>query len=183
MPWLEPDAEIREIQVWFGRRGKELFIKPHGIGYHAVVMEAGTESGEARVYYADSELDAARLALRSYARERLSGALHAVGQIAQSQVGQLVIAEVALARVPLMRHRYARQVAIGAAIWMADERNRRAIRAVAGAAADVASVSRRTHRAQEIASSSRRAIRPAVELLGEAAVEIRSRTRREPPGI
>ena len=180
MPWIDPDAEIREIGAWFARRDKDLFIKPHGAGFHAVVMDAGSDSGRAHVYFADTELEAARLALRSYARERLTVALRSVGRIAQTQAGQIMIAEIALARLPLMRKRYARQAAVGVAVWMADDRNRRAVRSAVSAAADVAALSagKRTRRAQDLAAGSRKAVRPAVQLLGEAAVELRSRTRK-----
>ncbi len=54
MPWVEPEEEMAAINDWFGRRGKELWIKPHGLGFHAVVMDAGSQSGQALVYYADS---------------------------------------------------------------------------------------------------------------------------------
>ena len=75
MPWVEPEAEIANVAAWFARRGKELWIKPHQLGFHAVVMDAGSQSGKALVYYGDSEVDAAREARRAYAMGQMKDAM------------------------------------------------------------------------------------------------------------
>ncbi len=165
MPWVEPEEEMAAINDWFGRRGKELWIKPHGLGFHAVVMDAGSQSGQALVYYADSELDAARAARRQYAMGQMKDALRAVGKVAQTQAGQVLIAELALSRIKFMRRPYVRQAAVGAAIWMVDERNRKVLTRIGSATADLAAVSARERRVQELADSSLRAIEPTVRKL------------------
>jgi hypothetical protein len=132
-------------------------------------MELGTHSGQALVYFADSEVEAARTARRSYVRSQMKDALRSVGRIAQTQAGQMLIAEVALARLPLFKKAYARQAALGAAVWMADGRNRQAVRGVGSAAVDLARVSAGQGRPQEIAAGSRRMIDPAIRLIAGAA--------------
>ena len=127
MPWVEPDEEIENVRAWFGRRGKELWIKPHGVGFHAVVMDTGSESGQALVYYADSEVDAALEARRSYALSQMKDAMRAVGRVAQTQAGQVIIAEVMLGRMKIMKNPFVRQATVGAVVWMSDERNRRVL--------------------------------------------------------
>jgi hypothetical protein len=169
VPWIDADEEIRDVTRWFGDRGKELWIKPHGVGFQAVVMELGVQSGQALVFFADSEVEAARTARRAFARSEMKDAVRAVGRIAQTQAGQMLIAEVALARLPLFKKAYARQAALGAAVWMADGRNRQAVRGVGSAAIDLARVSAGQRSPQELAAGSRRAIEPAIRLLAGVA--------------
>lgn len=166
MPWVEPDAEIADISAWFAARGKELWIKPHGLGHHAVVIDAGNQSGQALLYYADSELDAARLARRSYVRGQMMDALRAVGRVAQTQAGQVLIAELALARLPILKKPYIRQATVATAVWMVDDRNRRAITRIGTAAIDLAVVSSKERRVQDLAATSMRMIEPALRALG-----------------
>jgi hypothetical protein len=158
MPWVEPEEEIESIREWFGRRKKELWIKPHGIGYHAVVMEMGSESGQALVYYADSEVDAAREARKQYALGQMKDAMRAVGRVAQTQAGQVIIAEVMLGRMKIMKNPFVRQATVGAVVWMADERNRKVLTRVGSATADLAAVSAKDNRVQAIADTSRKVI-------------------------
>jgi hypothetical protein len=165
MPWVEPEAEIANVTAWFARRGKELWIKPHQLGYHAVVMDAGSQSGNALVYYGDSEVDAAREARRAYAMGQMKDAMKAVGRVAQTQAGQVLIAEVMLSRLKIMKKPYVRQAAVGAAVWMADERNRKVIGRVGSATVDLAAVSARDKRVRDFADSSRRVIEPTVRRL------------------
>ena len=165
MPWVEPDEEIENVRAWFGRRGKELWIKPHGVGFHAVVMDTGSESGQALVYYADSEVDAALEARRSYALSQMKDAMRAVGRVAQTQAGQVIIAEVMLGRMKIMKNPFVRQATVGAVVWMSDERNRRVLTRVGAATVDLAAISARERRVQELAESSKRAIAPAIRLL------------------
>ena len=57
-----------------------------------------------------------------------------------------------------MKKPYVRQAAVGAAVWMADERNRKVIGRVGSATVDLAAVSAKERRVQSIAESSRRVI-------------------------
>jgi hypothetical protein len=137
MPWIEPEAELEEIRRWFERRGRELWVQPAADGrFRAIVTEAGRETGEA--HYADgaSELEAARRARRSFAGRQLREALSTVGAIAQSEAGQLVITELALARMPLLKRPAARRAVLAGSLWIADPRNRGAVKELSRRAGD-----------------------------------------------
>jgi hypothetical protein len=137
VPWIDPEHEIADIRSWFERRGRELWVQPSPDGqWRAVVTESGRQTGEA--HYADgaSEVEAARRARRSYAGKQLRDALSTVGAIAQSEAGQLVITELALARVPMLKRPAARRALLAGSIWMADPRNRGAVKELGRRAGD-----------------------------------------------
>jgi hypothetical protein len=137
MPWIDPEAELAEIRQWFANRGRELWVQPASNGqWRAVVTEIGRETGEA--HYADgaTEVEAARRARRSFAGRQLRDALSTVGAIAQSEAGQLIITELALARVPLLKRPAARRAVMAGSLWMADPRNRGAVKELGRRAGD-----------------------------------------------
>lgn len=137
MGWSDPGAEVRSIERWFADRGLELALieRPDG-GWRAIVTQADAQSGQAEFTEGMSALEAAQRARRRYSTRRLRGAAGAVGAAAQSEVGQLLIAEVALARIPLVKRALPRQAAVAAGVWMLDRGRRRAIRELGAAGAD-----------------------------------------------
>ncbi|HUZ83243.1 MAG TPA: hypothetical protein VMU66_01010, partial [Gaiellales bacterium] len=100
MGWSDPAGEVQAIVRWFSDRGLELSLqqRPDG-GWRAIVTAVGVQTGQAEFTEGLSELEAAQRARRRHSTRRLRGAAGAVGAAAQSEVGQLLIAEVALARI------------------------------------------------------------------------------------
>jgi hypothetical protein len=60
--------------------------------------------------------------------------------MAQTEVGQLLIAEVALTKLPLGKRPFARQTMLATGIWMLDSRRRGVARELGGAAGDWLSI-------------------------------------------
>ena len=60
--------------------------------------------------------------------------------MAQSEVGQLIIAEVALTKLPLGKRPLARQTMLAGGIWMLDARRRGVAKELGGAAGDWISI-------------------------------------------
>jgi hypothetical protein len=137
MGWSDPAAEVRAIVQWFSARGLELSLieRPDG-GWRAIVTQVDAQSGQAEFTEGLSELEAAQRARRRHSTRRLRGAVGAVGAAAQSEVGQLLIAEVALSRIPLVKRKFPRQAAVAAGVWMLDGSRRRAVRELGSAGAD-----------------------------------------------
>ena len=137
MGWSDPGAEVRAIVQWFSERGLELSLieRPDG-GWRAIVTEFDAQSGQAEFTEGLSELEAAQRARRRHSTRRLRGAVGAIGAAAQSEVGQLLIAEVALSRIPLVKRKFPRQAAVAAGVWMLDGSRRRAVRELGSAGAD-----------------------------------------------
>lgn len=137
MGWSDPGAEVRAIVQWFSDRGLELSLieRPDG-GWRAIVTQIDAQSGQAEFTEGLSELEAAQRARRRHSTRRLRGAVGAIGAAAQSEVGQLLIAEVALSRIPLVKRRFPRQAVVAAGVWMLDGSRRHAVRELGSAGAD-----------------------------------------------
>ena len=56
-------------------------------------------------------------------------------------------------------------VVVVVVVWMSDERNRKVLTRVGSATVDLAAVSARERRVQDLAESSRRAVGPAIRML------------------
>lgn len=131
MGWIDPETELSSIIAWFGERDLELelFEKSDGV-WRAMVTPAGESRGTSEYVDGGDALDAARLAQRRHSTRQLRVALDGLSQVAQSEVVQLLAAELLIARVPGGRSRLGRQAALASAVWMLDPRRRAATRTV-----------------------------------------------------
>jgi hypothetical protein len=131
MGWIDPETELSSIIAWFGERDLELelFEKSDGV-WRAMVTPAGESRGTSEYIDGADALEAARLAQRRHSTRQLRLALDGLSQVAQSEVVQLLAAEVLIARLPGGRSRMGRRVALASAVWMLDPRRRSATRTV-----------------------------------------------------
>ncbi|HET7428884.1 MAG TPA: hypothetical protein VFJ66_05495 [Gaiellales bacterium] len=137
MTWVDPAEELSAIHRWFGERGLELELFQRGDGrWRGMVSVAGESRGTGEYVEGDDELDAARAAQRRHSSRQLRAALDGLSQVAQSEVVQLLAAEVMLARIPGGRSRLGRQAALATAVWMLDPKRRAATRTVGKVATD-----------------------------------------------
>jgi hypothetical protein len=139
--WKDSASEIDAIRDWFARRDLELSLQPWGEGgWRAWVTDRDSSAGAGAYVDGVSELDAAQRARRHHTRRRVRSAVGALGDMAQTEVGQLLIAEVALTKLPLGKRPLARQTMLATGIWMLDSRRRRVARELSGAAGDWISI-------------------------------------------
>jgi hypothetical protein len=136
MGWSDPAGELQDIQAWFDRRGLELAVQPYGDIWRAWVTVRDSTSGEGAFIDGGSPLEAAQRARRHHIRRQFRSALGSIGQMAQSEVGQLLIAEVALTKLPLGKRPMVKRTVIASGIWMLDSRRRKAARELGRAAGD-----------------------------------------------
>jgi len=137
MTWVDPVEELSAIHRWFGERGLELELFQRGDGrWRGMVTVSGESRGTGQYVEGDDELDAARAAQRRHSSRQLRAALDGLSQVAQSEVVQLIAAELMLARMPGGRSRFGRQAALATAVWMLDPKRRSATRTVGRVATD-----------------------------------------------
>jgi hypothetical protein len=141
MTWSDTEGELEAIRVWFAHRGLELSLQPWGEGrWRAWITAMDSSAGAGEFVDGASELDAAQRARRHHTRRRFRTAVSALGEMAQTEVGQLLIAEVALTKLPLGKRPFARQTMLATGIWMLDSRRRGVARELGGAAGDWLSI-------------------------------------------
>jgi hypothetical protein len=139
--WNDPSSELETIRRWFDQRGLELSLQPWGEGaWRAWVTARDSSSGAGEFVDGASELDAAQRARRHHTTRRFRTALSALGDMAQTEVGQLLIAEVALTKLPLGKRPLARQTMLATGIWMLDGRRRGVARELGSVAGDWISI-------------------------------------------
>jgi hypothetical protein len=131
MTWVDPAQELAAIHRWFAERDLELELFERSDGrWRGMISRAGESRGTGEYVDGTDELDAARLAQRRHSSRQLRAALDGLSQVAQSEVVQLLAAEVMLARIPGGRSRAGRQAALATAVWMLDPKRRAATRTV-----------------------------------------------------
>ncbi len=131
MGWIDPAEELADIQRWFAQRELELELFSRGDGHwRAIVSTVGESKGTGEFVDGLDELDAARKAQRRHSTRQLRTALDGLSRAAQSEVVQLMAAELLLARVPLGRNRVGRRAMVASAVWMLDPGRRSATRTV-----------------------------------------------------
>jgi hypothetical protein len=166
LTWHDPSSELDAIRDWFGQRGLELSLQPWGEGgWRAWVTDRDSNSGAGEYVDGVSELDAAQRARHHHTRRRIRSAFSALGDMAQTEVGQLLIAEVALTKLPLGKRPLARQTMLATGIWMLDSRRRGVARELGGAAGDWISI----HAAERGLARGRLAEHPALPAARQAA--------------
>jgi len=139
--WNDSSAELEAVRRWFAQRGLELSLQPWGeSGWRAWVTAADSSSGAGEFVDGATELDAAQRARRHHTGRRFRSAVSALGDMAQTEVGQLLIAEVALTKLPLGKRPFARQTMLATGIWMLDSRRRRVARELGSVAGDWISI-------------------------------------------
>src|SRR4029078_11009630 len=88
--WNDSSAELETIRRWFAQRGLELSLAPRGeSGWRAWVAAADSSSGAGEFVDGATELDAAQRARRHHTGRRFKSAVSALGDMAQTEVGQL----------------------------------------------------------------------------------------------
>src|SRR6476660_4263966 len=114
MSWVDPAQELAAIRRWFDARDLELELFERSDGrWRAMVTAAGEPHGSSEYVEAGDELGAA-----------LSG----LAQVAQSEVVQLLAAEMLISRIPGGRSKAGRRAALASAVWMLDPKRRTATR-------------------------------------------------------
>jgi hypothetical protein len=135
--WIDPASELAAIHRWFAERDLELeLFETSGGRWRGMISAAGESRGTGEYVDALDELGAARTAQRRQSTRQLRVAIDGLSQVAQSEVVQLLAAEVLLARIPGTRSRLGRQAALASAVWMLDPKRRNATRAVGRVAGD-----------------------------------------------
>jgi len=161
MPWVDPAQELADIHRWFTERELELELFEKGDGHwRAMIAPMGESRGTSEYIDGLDELDAARAAQRRHSTRQLRLALDGLSQVAQSEVVQLMAAELFLSRLPLARNRFGRQVALASAVWVMDPKRRAATKAVGRVAGEWA-VLRVTSRASDEGRQNPNALLPA----------------------
>ena len=131
MSWVDPAQELSAIRRWFAARDLELELFERADGrWRAMVTSAGESRGTSEYVEGTDELDAARAAQRRHSTKQLRVALSGLSQVAQSEVVQLLAAELLIARIPGGRNRTGRRAALASAVWMLDPKRRDATRRV-----------------------------------------------------
>src|SRR4051812_19627247 len=127
MGWVDPTQEIDEIHAWFEDRDLELeLFEREGGRWRAIVSQVGESKGVGEFIDGLDRLDAARRAQRRYSTRQLRIAMDGLAKVAQSDVVQLLAAELLIARVPLGRGRAGRRMVVASAVWMLDPQRRKA---------------------------------------------------------
>ncbi len=139
--WNDNAAELEHIRRWFSQRGLELSLQPWGEGrWRAWITPQDSSAGAGEFVDGASEIDAAQRARRHHTTRRFRTAVSALGDMAQTEVGQLLIAEVALTKLPLGKRPLARKTMLATGIWMIDARRRGVARELGSAAGDWISI-------------------------------------------
>ena len=116
MSWVDPAQELAAIHRWFDARDLELELFERSDGrWRAMVTAAGESHGSSEYVEGSDELEAARAAQRRH-------------QVAQSEVVQLLAAEMLISRIPGGRSKTGRRAALASAVWMLDPKRRTATR-------------------------------------------------------
>ena len=101
MSWVDPAQELAAIRRWFDDRDLELELFERSDGrWRAMVTAAGESHGSSEYVEAGDELEAARAAQRRHSTRQLRMALSGLSQVAQSEVVQLLAAEMLISRIP-----------------------------------------------------------------------------------
>jgi hypothetical protein len=131
MGWVDPETELAQIRAWFTARDLELelFEKSDG-AWRAMITAPGEARGTSEYVDGGDALEVARLAQRRHSTRQLRLALDGLSQVAQSEVVQLLAAELLISRMPGGRSRLGRKAALASAVWMLDPRRRSATRTV-----------------------------------------------------
>jgi hypothetical protein len=141
MGWVDPTQELDDIHAWFEERDLELeLFEREGGRWRAIVSPVGESKGVGEFIDGLDRLDAARKAQRRYSTRQLRMAMDGLAKVAQSDVVQLLAAELLLARVPLGRGRAGRRMVVASAVWMLDPGRRKATATVGKVAGDWARV-------------------------------------------
>jgi hypothetical protein len=131
MSWVDPAQELAAIHRWFAARDLELELFERADGrWRAMVTTAGESHGTSEYVEGTDALDAAHAAQRRHSTRQLRVALSGLSQVAQSEVVQLLAAELLIARIPGGRNRVGRRAALASAVWMLDPKRRAATRRV-----------------------------------------------------
>lgn len=131
MGWVDPAEELAEIRRWFAQRELELELFSRGDGHwRAIVSQVGESKGTGEFVDGLDELDAARKAQRRHSTRQLRVALDGLSRAAQSEVVQLMAAEILLTRIPMGKSRVGRRAMVASAVWMLDPGRRKATRTV-----------------------------------------------------
>jgi hypothetical protein len=129
--WVDPAEELQAIHRWFADRNLELeLFETSGGRWRGMITTVGESRGTGEYVEGLDELAAARMAQRRHSTRQLRTAIDGLSQVAQSEVVQLLAAEVLLARIPWGRSRLGRQTALASAVWMLDPSRRSATRTV-----------------------------------------------------
>jgi hypothetical protein len=129
MSWVDPAQELAAIRRWFDARDLELELFERSDGrWRAMVTAAGESHGSSEYVEAGDELEAARAAQRRHSTRQLRAALSGLSQVAQSEVVQLLAAEMLISRIPGGRSKAGRRAALASAVWMLDPKRRTATR-------------------------------------------------------
>jgi hypothetical protein len=151
MSWIDPAQELAAIHSWFADRELELELFERGDGrWRGMITAAGESRGTGEYVEGGDELEAARLAQRRHSSRQLRVALDGLSQVAQSEVVQLLAAELMLARLPGGRSRVGRQAALASAVWMLDPKRRSATRTVGRVAGEWAKLRVTSRHAAEL---------------------------------
>ncbi|HET7170661.1 MAG TPA: hypothetical protein VFI18_03415 [Gaiellales bacterium] len=131
MGWVDQERELDAIRAWFEARSLELavFERPNGTWRAVVTARDGTQ-GDAEYADGSDQVDAARRARNRHSTRQLRFALTGVAELAQSEVVQLLIADVVVARMPGGRTRTGRRAALMGTVWMLDPKRRAATRTI-----------------------------------------------------
>jgi hypothetical protein len=141
MGWVDPTQELDDIHAWFEERNLDLeLFEREGGRWRAIVSPVGESKGVGEFIDGLDKLDAARKAQRRYSTRQLRMAMDGLAKVAQSDVVQLLAAEMLLARLPLGRGRAGRRMVVASAVWMLDPDRRKATRTVGRVAGDWAKV-------------------------------------------
>src|SRR6476469_8386128 len=125
MSWVDPAQELAAIRRWFDARDLELELFERSDGrWRAMVTAAGESHGSSEYVEAGDELEAARAAQRRHSTRQLRAALSGLSQVAQSEVVQLLAAEMLISRIPGGRSKAGRRAALASAVWMLDPKRR-----------------------------------------------------------
>ena len=151
MSWVDPAQELSAIHAWFGERELELeLFETSGGRWRGMVTTVGESRGTSDFVDGADQLDAARMAQRRHSTRQLRVAIDGLSQVAQSEVVQLLAAEVLLARIPGGRSRLGRQTALASAVWMLDPKRRSATRTVGRVAGEWAKLRVSAKRSPEL---------------------------------
>jgi hypothetical protein len=162
MSWIDPAQELAAIHGWFAERELELELFERGDGrWRGMITSAGESRGTGEYVEGADELEAARMAQRRHSSRQLRAALDGLSQVAQSEVVQLLAAELMLARLPGGRSRVGRQAALASAVWMLDPKRRSATRTVGRVAGEWAKLRVASRRAAELPRPRAHALLPA----------------------
>ncbi len=169
------------IHRWFADRELELeLFETSGGRWRGMITTAGKSRGTSEYVEGLDELGTARLAQRRHSTRQLRSAISGLSQVAQSEVVQLLAAEVFLARIPGGRSRLRRQAALASAVWMLDPKRRTATRTVGRVAGEWAKLRVSGSRPSELPRQGAKELLPAALGVTERSLD-RLRLRLQQP--